>query len=207
MVQVIQGKDITLSQLIQTFGLERTDDEQFFREWQENLPELNDFEKQSIDEVKGDFLHLSNYPMLEPIVKMVVVSPLLRLAGFYRPPFYLGAEEEVRIATEDEGIIVRGRIDILICLPHFWIVVIEAKRAEYSLKVGIPQALAYMLAHPNPEKPAFGLVTNGSEFRFLKLTRQAIPKYAESYTFVVDRRDDLYSVVRILKRLAQLVSQ
>lgn len=31
MVQFIQGKDITLNQLIETFGLERTDDEQFSR--------------------------------------------------------------------------------------------------------------------------------------------------------------------------------
>jgi hypothetical protein len=36
---------------------------------------------------------------------------------------------------------VRVSIDALICQPHFWIVVIEAKRAEYSLKVGIPKAL------------------------------------------------------------------
>jgi hypothetical protein len=29
-----------------------------------------------------------------------------------------------------------------------WILVIESKRAELSLKVGIPQALSYMLAAP-----------------------------------------------------------
>lgn len=206
MVQVIQGKDVTLPQLVETFGLERSDDEQFFREWQEDLPELDDFEKRSLDEVKDDYLHLSQYPMLEPIVKMVVLSPLLRLARFYRPPFYLTAEEEVRIVSEDEGTLVRGRMDILICKPQFWIVVIEAKRGEYSLKVGIPQALAYMLAHPNPEKPAFGFVTNGGEFRFLKLTKQRTLKYGSSDLFSLERGDDLYTVVRILKRLAQLVS-
>ena len=95
MVQTIQAQDITLPQSSERFGLERTEDEQFFREWQDDLPELSDFEKQVLDEVKGDFLHLSQYPMLEPIVKMVVLSPLLRLAGFYRPPFYLAAEQEV----------------------------------------------------------------------------------------------------------------
>jgi hypothetical protein len=208
MVQTIQAQEITLPQLSEKFGLERTDDAQFFQEWQDNLPELNDVEKQVLDEVKGDFLHLSQYPMLEPIVKMVVLSPLLRLAGFYRSPFYLAVEQEVRILSEDEGTIVRGKIDILICQPHFWIVVIEAKRAEYSLKVGIPQALAYMLAHPNPEKPAFGFVTNGTESIFIKLTRQNKPKYSFSNEFsLLNRGNDLYAVVSVLKRLAQLVSQ
>ena len=208
MVQTIQAQEITLPQLSERFGLERTEDEQFFREWQDDLPELSDFEKQVLDEVKGDFLHLSQYPMLEPIVKMVVLSPLLRLAGFYRPPFYLAAEQEVRISSENEGTIVRGRIDVLICQPQFWIVVIEAKRAEYSLKVGIPQALAYMLAHPNPEKPAFGFVTNGTESIFIKLTKQNTSQYGFSNEFsLLNRGNDLYTVVSILKRLAQLVSR
>jgi len=208
MVQTIQAQDITLPQSSERFGLERTEDEQFFREWQDDLPELSDFEKQVLDEVKGDFLHLSQYPMLEPIVKMVVLSPLLRLAGFYRPPFYLAAEQEVRISSENEGTIVRGRIHVLICQPQFWIVVIEAKRAEYSLKVGIPQALAYMLAHPNPEKPAFGFVTNGTESIFIKLTKQNTSQYGFSNEFsLLNRGNDLYTVVSILKRLAQLVSR
>ncbi len=48
MVQVIQGKDITLAQLIDDFGLQYSDDEQFFPEWQNGLPELSDSEKQSM---------------------------------------------------------------------------------------------------------------------------------------------------------------
>ncbi|MEH2317052.1 hypothetical protein [Nostoc sp.] len=42
MVQVFQGKDITLNKLIEQFGLQRTDDENFFREWRDNLPEINE---------------------------------------------------------------------------------------------------------------------------------------------------------------------
>ncbi|NEO32049.1 MAG: restriction endonuclease subunit R [Symploca sp. SIO3C6] len=207
MVQIIKAQEISLPQLSQTFGLERTDDDEFFPEWQDDLPKLNDWEKQILDEVKGNYLHLSQYPMLEAIVKMVVLSPLLRIAGFYRPPFYLVSEKEVQISTEDEGTIVRGRIDVLICKPEFWIIVIEAKRAEYSLKMGIPQALAYMLAHPDPEKPAFGFVTNGTEFIFIKLTKQNTPQYDFSNEFsLLNRGNDLYAVASILKHLAQLIS-
>ena len=76
------------------------------------------------------------------------------------PKTALHQDKDVQISSEDQETIVRGRIDILICQPQFWIVVIEAKRAEYSLKVGIPQALAYMLANPELQKPAFGFVTS-----------------------------------------------
>ncbi|MEH2181536.1 type I restriction enzyme HsdR N-terminal domain-containing protein [Nostoc sp.] len=205
MVQVIQGKDITLAQLIDEFGLQRADNEEFFSEWQQDLPELSDLEKQSLNEIKAEYLHLSKYPILEPVVKMVVLSPLLRLAGFYQPPFYIASEEEVRISSEDEGTIVRGRIDILVFHPPFWVLVIEAKRANYSLVPAIPQALAYMLADATSAKPVFGFVTNGSEFQFIKLTKQDTPKYALSYTLSLNRGDDLYTVVKVLKHLADLI--
>jgi hypothetical protein len=99
---------------------------------------LNDLEKQSLNQVKAEYLHLSQYQILEPVVKMVVLSPLLRLAGFYQPPFYIASEEEVEIVSEDEGTIIRGRIDILVFQPLFWVLVVEAKRADYSLEVAIP---------------------------------------------------------------------
>lgn len=207
MVQVIPAKEISLAQLSETSGLERTDDEQFFREWQDDLPKLSDQEKQALDEVRSDYLHLSKYPLLEPIVKMVVLSPLLKLAGFYRPPFYLTAEKEIEISSEDEGILVRGRIDILVFHPQFWVLIIEAKKAEFSLEAALPQALLYMLTHPDSEKPAFGFVTNGGEFQFLKSTKQGEARYARSYPLSLYREDDLYRVVSGLKHLAQLVSQ
>lgn len=128
MVKIIQAKDINLIQLSEKFGLERTEDEQFFQEWQDNLPELSELEKQAINNVKRDYVHLSQYDILEPVVKLVVLSPLLKLAGFYRPPFYIAASKGVEITSIDEETIVRGQIDILIFHPQFWIVTIETKR-------------------------------------------------------------------------------
>ncbi|WP_211178600.1 MULTISPECIES: type I restriction enzyme HsdR N-terminal domain-containing protein [Brasilonema] len=174
MVQTIQAKDINLAHLSEKFGLERIEDEQFFRDWQDNLPELSDLEKQLVDEVKGEFFHLSQYEILEPVVKMVVLSPLLKLAGFYRPPFYITAEKGIEIVSEDEGTIVRGQIDILVFHPPFWIITIEAKRAQYSLEAAIPQVLAYILGSPDSRKPVFGFLTNGREFQFLKLTKKGV---------------------------------
>jgi len=39
--------------------------------------------------------------------KMVVLSPLLDLAGFYQPPFEIETETPIRISAEDDGVIVR----------------------------------------------------------------------------------------------------
>jgi len=205
MVQILQGKDITLAQLIDEFRLQLANDEHFFSEWQHDLPELSDLEKQSLNEVKAEYLHLSKYSILEPVVKMVVLSPLLRLAGFYQPPFYIASEQEVRISSEDEGMIIRGRIDILVFHPPLWVLVIEAKRADYSLVPAIPQALAYMLADATLAKPVFGFVTNGNEFRFIKLLKTETPQYALSDLFALDSRDDIYIVLKVLKHLAHLI--
>ena len=207
MVEVITGKDITIAKLKTTYGLQRTEDENFFTEWQENLPEISEWDKQYLDEVKQDFLYLSEYPMLEPLVKMTVLSPLLRRAGFFRPPFYLAAEKQVEIVSEDEGTIVRGLIDILVIKPELWTVSIEAKQGNYALSVALPQALFYMLANPNTDKPAFGFITNGKEFQFLKLVKEETPKYAWANLFSIYNPGDLYVVVKIFKRLGQIISQ
>jgi hypothetical protein len=205
MIQVIQAKDVTLDQLLENFNLERTFDKNFFPEWQDNLSELNDLEKKSLNQLKEEYLHLSRYQILEPVVKMVVLSPLLRLAGFYRPPFYLAAEQKIEITSEDEGIIIRGCIDILVFQPDFWVLVVETKRADLSLVPAIPQALAYMLANSKPEKPTFGLITNGNEFRFVKLVRQQIPQYGLSDLFALDSRNDIEIVLQVFKRLANTI--
>lgn len=207
MVQTIQAKDLTLHDVKEKFGLKQAEDEQFFWEWLADLPELTDLEKRSLDWVKADFLYLDEYPMPESLVKMLVLSPLISLAGFYRPPFRLTTEAPVRIAAEDEGEIIQGRIDILVLQKQLWVLVIESKQAGFSLKLGIPQALAYMMANPNPEKPAFGLITNGNNFRFIKLTKQGTPQYALSDEFMIERRDDFYNVLSILKRIGALLLQ
>lgn len=84
---------MTLGELSNRFGLELTEDEQFFQEWQIELPELTATEKQRLDRVKSSFSNLLEYPpLLEDTVKMVVLSPLLDMADFYLPPFHIKSE-------------------------------------------------------------------------------------------------------------------
>ncbi|GGA04369.1 hypothetical protein [Okeania sp. KiyG1] len=63
------------------------------------------------------------------------------------------------------------------------LVAIEAKRSQYSLEVGLPQLLFYMLNNQTPEVPTFGLLTNGSNFRFVKLMKGDNLQYSVSRIF------------------------
>lgn len=207
MVQTIQAKDLTLHDVKVKFGLKQALDEQFFRKWLDELPEISNYEKRSLDQVKADYLYLSEYPIPESLVGLVVLSPILSNAGFYRPPFRAGAETPVQITAEEEGEVIQGRIDALVLQNQLWVLVIESKPGSFSLEPAILQALAYMMANPNPEKPVFGLVTNGSNFRFIKLTKQDVPQYALSDEFKIDRGDDLYNVLRVLKRVGASLIQ
>ncbi|MGB7443109.1 MAG: hypothetical protein WA919_18750 [Coleofasciculaceae cyanobacterium] len=74
-----------------------------------------------------------------------------------------------------------------------------------SIEEGLAQLLAYMLGNPNSEKPSYGMITTGGSFIFVKLVKDFIPQYATSDLFNTrNRGNELYSVLRILKRLSQI---
>jgi hypothetical protein len=209
MVQLIPAQDITLSQLTELFGLTVTADDQFFIEWLNNLPELTDIEKQQLDRVKTNYISLINrHTLSENMVKMVVLEHLLDLADFYRLPFDVKDEKSVEISVPDEDKIIRGRLDFLVLKNQLWLAIIESKNAVISLRGAIPQCLAYMLHNPQPQQPIFGLLTNGDDFVFIKLTQANTPQYALSDKFTLwQQGNELYKVLSILKKLGQLISE
>ncbi len=208
MVATIQAKNIDLRYLIDNFGLQLVQDDQFFLEWQENLPEITDLDKQLLDKVKAGYFNLLNYPpLLEDIVRMAILDPILFIGDFYLAPFYVKSEESIDIAVEDEGVIIKGKIDTLVLKDQFWVMVIESKKAAFSIEEGLAQILAYMLGNPHPDKPCFGMITTGGSFIFIKLVKGKTPQYGTSDIFDIrNRGNELYSVLKILKRLSQLVT-
>ncbi|MFW5667439.1 MAG: restriction endonuclease subunit R [Coleofasciculus sp.] len=206
MVQTLQAETITLRELITLYGLQLVEDDQFFREWQDNLPELTNQEKQLLDQIKAGYINLRNYPpLLENTVNIAVLSPLLFVGQFYLPPFHIKLEKSVQIATDDGGTVIKGRIDLLLLHEQFWVSVIESKQVAYSVEAGLDQLLAYMLATPHPEKPVFGMITSGGSFMFIKLVKGEPPQYATSDIFDIrNRGNELYNVLSILKRLGQM---
>ncbi|MEM9818636.1 MAG: restriction endonuclease subunit R [Cyanobacteria bacterium P01_D01_bin.6] len=206
MTQTIAARHVKLHDLKTTFELQQVQDDKFFQEWINDLPSLTDAEQQALDRIKRNYLYLLEYPVMESIVKMVVLSPLLDLAGFYQPPFRVDGETSISVSAADEGDVIQGVIDVVVIQRQLWVTIIEAKNSEFSITKAIPQALAYMLADPDVEKPTFGLVLNGSEFLFLKLVPNQAPQYATSNLFsLLNRSNDLYAVLRVLKRLRNLL--
>lgn len=206
MVQTLQVRQVTLRDLIEKFQVQLVQEQRFFPEWQGNLPDLTDFEKQFLDKVKAGYFNLvTDPPVLEKPVQLAIVAPILFLADFYLPPFQIKAERSIEIAAEDEGVVLRGSLDTLILKEQLWLLVIESKQAAFSLEVGLAQLLAYMMATPHLDRPCFGMLTNGGNFTFVKLVKHSVYQYATSNQFSIrNQGNQLYEVLRILKRISQL---
>ena len=201
----------SLNDLSDRFNLRQADSDRFFREWQEDLPALTETEQAGIKRLKQryDYQRLDGL-LLEGTIQVVVVSPLLELAGFLDAPYRMHSPYGITLELEDTEEILRGFIDMLVIQQNLWILVVESKRTSISVLAAIPQLLAYMLASPNgqKDKPSFGLATNGDEFVFLKMTHNSQPQYDVSRTFsLFPRQHELGQVLQILKRLGQAIQK
>ncbi|MBD2775272.1 type I restriction endonuclease subunit R [Iningainema tapete] len=201
----------SLAEVESRFNLRRTEDEQFFTEWYENLPEITDEEKASLDIIRRRYLyHLADGNLTEGTVTLLIGSPLLEKAGFYDYPFKIRGEASVELVfdeDDDEVETLRGRIDALVLQNQFWVALLESKRTTISVMSALPQTLAYMMANPQPDKPVFGMITNGDAVVFVKLSPQGTPQYDVSGTFSpAPLRNQLYNVLQILKRIGQIIT-
>ncbi len=109
MVETIQASLIPIDELELQFGLVEVEDDQFFQEWQDNLPEITDIEKQMLDKVKAGYFNLLKHPpLLENSIRMAVIAPLLFFADFYLYPHHIKCIKELNVTgIEAEGKIVR----------------------------------------------------------------------------------------------------
>ena len=205
MVQSIAIGNLTLPELEETKHLKLTDNADFFPEWHQNLPDLNDEETRYLDQVQREYFDQTRSGKIsEGLIKLIVLSPLLHLAGFYRRPFEVRLEESVQVEVTEANQVWRGRIDALVVKDSFWILVIEAKNSALGIDTAIPQALGYMLANPQIERFTYGLVTNGSSFAFLKLAQAPEPRYEVSdVMLLLPGRNVLGRVLQVMKRLGQ----
>ena len=197
-----QIKNLTLRDVIQKFELVASQDRTFFSEWQQALPPLSPSDETALAEIEAEYFYLSQQPMAEGAVKMVVLSRLLSLAGFYRSPFTMTTEYTVKIQATDDGKILRGVIDILVLHDKLWALLVESKRNTFSLEPALPQALTYMCGSPHPEYPTFGLISNGANSLLLKLQGKT---YAQSKEFSLRNVGDLPELLRVLKRIGAIV--
>ncbi|NEP55110.1 MAG: type I restriction endonuclease subunit R [Moorea sp. SIO3C2] len=222
------SSSLSLMDLREKFGLERDYADLFFKQWLVDGDSLSSYDEQTLDRLRRNYRNIIDTRPLEEVVKLVVLAPLLELAGFYQPPFSIRAEVPTRLTVADQSEAFTGKIDVLVISQAFWVLVIESKQAQFDILTGIPQALSYLLSQPpkaqvsssrhaksglgehQSELPLghlhqrFGMVTNGREVVFLKLTpasnERSSPHYSQSKAYqVIDEDEDLPQILRGLK--------
>jgi len=199
----------TFADLEQRFRLSPTNNQQFFSEWQQNLPNLTVQEQQTLEQIKQRFeRHRKRGSLAEGVINQLLVSPLLTLAGLYDEPFYVTTEASIELEITEKEEILRGRIDTLIIAQQLWVLIIESK-STIAFPVALPQIMTYMMANPNPEFPVYGLIGNGDEFMFIKMLTAGIPQYDLSniYSLLLPHRNQLEDILQILKQIAQIMSK
>jgi hypothetical protein len=197
----------TLKDAKDKFGFTHVQCEQFFPEWRTGLAEITTVERSDLDILRRRYLyHREHGDLLEGTVTLLLVSPLLSIAGFYDPPFRIKAEPSVELVIDDGEEVLRGQIDVLILQDRFWVIVLESKKTTLSAWAALPQALSYLMANPLPNKPVFGLLTNGDDILFIKVTQNTTPQYSTSRIFApfIDSQE-LYTVLQIIKSISQRV--
>jgi len=92
----------SLNEAESRFNIRQSDHLDFFSEWQNNLPELTQSERETLDRIKTSYLYNSaDGSMTEATVNLLLVSPLLYLAGFCDPPYKLKGEKSVEFTVEE----------------------------------------------------------------------------------------------------------
>jgi hypothetical protein len=204
---ITDARNLTLTDLRKTFGLRLNPTDPFFDQWLTDAGALSDRDIQALDHIAKTYSYLSQEDSpLEEINKLVVLSPLLDLAGFYQAPFLPKTETSttLEIPEDLDHSTIQGKIDVLIMQDEFWVLVIESKPAKLDVTAGIPQALTYLLSSPVNHKP-YGMVTNGREAMFLNLDRtQSVPHYSKSIAYrLLDSAQERQQILQGLRYIAQ----
>jgi hypothetical protein len=105
----------TLNQVESRFNLVRAVDSNFSDACFTDLPSLSEAEQSELDRVRSRFrYHRAEGALVEGVVNLMVLSPLLELAGFYDPPFRIRGEVPIELSltvpvSEVEDQVLRGR--------------------------------------------------------------------------------------------------
>ncbi|MCL2923907.1 MAG: type I restriction endonuclease subunit R [Trichodesmium sp. MAG_R04] len=191
----------------QRFNLSPTDNDIFFQEWQQGLPQLTAQERENLDQIQRRFLrHRKRSSLAVGVINQLLISPLLTLAGLYDEPFYVTTEASVELEVKEKDENLRGPIDTLVIAQQLWVLIVESK-STIAFSVALPQLMTYMMANPYPERPVYGMIGNGNEFMFIKMLTEVNPQYDLSNIFylLLPRRNQLYDVLSILKQIAKIM--
>ncbi|MEG3959429.1 restriction endonuclease subunit R [Microcoleus sp. herbarium2] len=178
MTQNLEASQLSLNDVRRLLKLEEREGDAFTDFF--SLEPLSELEQQEILKIRTDFRrYLSAGKVSAKLVKFLVLSPLMRLAGFFDIPIVLTMEDSIPIEVEDGDTLIKGRLDVLavnqpdaeLAAAQFWILVVEAKNSEIDPWAGLPQLLTYAYKSLQQQSSVWGLTTNGRNYQFVYLTR------------------------------------
>jgi hypothetical protein len=206
------AKKLTLKQVHQLLHFEELLDGSFTSLL--SLEPLTEFEQQELVQIRNDFrAYLIEGKVLEGQIKLLVISPLLRLAGFFHSPIKISLEQDIdNIVIEDEDTTITGRFDILAVNKDqpttkdiaFWLLVIESKNSSVNSFEGLPQLLTY--AHQSLERQeiVWGLTTNGMDYRFVLIRQGTLPTYQQMPILNLMDSESGIRLLQVLKAICKL---
>jgi hypothetical protein len=208
----LQAKNLTLKQVHKLLHFEEQFDGSFTPLL--SLEPLTEFEQQELAQIRNDFrAYLIEGKVSEGQIKLLVIGPLLRLAGFYRSPIKISLEQDIdNIIIEDEDTEIKGRFDILAVNKEqptatdiaFWILVIESKNSSVNSFEGLPQLLTYAHQSLKHQELVWGLTTNGMDYRFILIRQGNPPTYQHMPLLNLMESESAIQLLQVLKAICKL---
>jgi hypothetical protein len=211
MTQNLEASQLSLNDVRRLLKLERQTGG-FFTDFF-SLEPLTDFEQQELLLIGNHFWrHLEAGKVSAKLVKFLVLSPLMRLAGFFDIPIVLTMEDSIPIEVEDADTLIKGRLDVLavnqpdaeLAAAQFWILVVEAKNSAIDPWAGLPQLLTYAYKSLQQQSSVWGLTTNGRNYQFVYLTRGNPCTYQILPDLSLTDRERSLLLAQVLKAICKL---
>jgi hypothetical protein len=211
MTQNLEASQLSLNDVRRLLKLEEREGDAFTDFF--SLEPLSELEQQEILKIRTDFRrYLSAGKLSEELVKFLVLSPLMRLAGFFDIPIVLTMEDSIAIEVEDADTLIKGRLDILavnqpdaeLAAAQFWILVVEAKNSAIDPWAGLPQLLTYAYKSLQQQSSVWGLTTNGRNYQFVYLTRGNPCTYQILPDLSLTDRERSLLLAQVLKAICKL---
>jgi len=211
MTENLEASKISLDYVLHLLKLEEREASPFTDFF--SLEPLTELEQQELLKIRHDFRrYFAAGKISEELIKFLVLSPLMRLTGFFDIPIVLTMEDSIPIQVEDEDTVIKGQLDILavnqpdaaVTATRFWILVVEAKNSAIDPWAGLPQLLTYTYKSLQQQASVWGLTTNGRNYQFVYLTRgnpwtyQILPELSLTDT------ERSIQLVQVLKAICKL---
>ena len=211
MTQNLEASQLSLNDVRRLLKLEEREGDAFTDFF--SLEPLSELEQQEILKIRTDFRrYLSAGKISAKLVKFLVLSPLMRLAGFFDIPIVLTMEDSIAIEVEDGDTLIKGRLDILavnqpdaeLAAAQFWILLVEAKNSAIDPWAGLPQLLTYAYKSLQQQSSVWGLTTNGRNYQFVYLTRGNPCTYQILPDLSLTDRERSLLLAQVLKAICKL---